>query len=700
MTSAGGSTYIPYIDGMRALAVIAVMLYHLWPAAVPGGFVGVDVFFVISGFVVTASLAPHGSETLGRFLGGFYARRLSRLIPALVLMLVATTLAYVLLVPKAWFTRAAETVGQAAFWGLSNWVLHARTVNYFEPGAEWNPFTHTWSLGLEEQFYLIAPLLLFLALRKDHAHRHRYLIAAVVAALSLLSFLACYWVGVTQGGRAVFYHPAFRFWELAAGVLLFLLLPAARRLSVRLGTGGRVSGVAGLLLILVAVLAPQSSAWPFLRATVAVFGALLLISSAHANPRDGVRLVLASCPLLWIGRRSYSLYLWHWPVYVLARWTVGLAEWPTSLVAVGLSFVLAAASYRFVEKPFRSSERLRARPLRQRIGICLAMMAAGWGIGHVLLSNQPQLGLGKVTRESADWYRDAGLLKRVRGSMRACDPAVEPLNQGVNGTRFDPKGCHAKKRSQLFVLGDSHAMALEPLLEQLSAEEGRRITLITTPGCGYLDLLDAMEESVNPACYRGSRAALEWIVEQSHPGDIVFLPSLRLPRLVFLGGERRSVPTDQDAAAGELLALTDAERAGLGRAVADAPRWIEPLVGRGLHVVFEAPLPIFRSHPFACVEWWNRGNPECAPGLDQRRDDLEQFRQPVMDALSDLTARYPGASLWDPMDTLCTDTLCSAMWDGRPLFFDADHLSPYGNLVLFEPFQAMIRGLDGHRVVR
>lgn len=136
-------TYYPHIDGLRAVNVLCVLLYHLNPAWLPGGFVGVDVFFVISGFVVTASLAGRGHDRAGGFLGEFYARRLSRLVPALVAILVITTALYVLSVPRTWFNRAAETVGQAAFWGFSNWSLDGWTVNYFEARAELNPFTHT-----------------------------------------------------------------------------------------------------------------------------------------------------------------------------------------------------------------------------------------------------------------------------------------------------------------------------------------------------------------------------------------------------------------------------------------------------------------------------------------------------------------------------------------------------------------------------
>lgn len=697
MTTTERSPHIAYIDGMRAMAVLAVMLYHLEPSLLPGGFVGVDVFFVISGFVVTASLAGHGQEGLGRFLGNFYARRLARLIPALVTMLVATTLAYVLLVPKAWFNRAAESVGQAAFWGLSNWVLDRHTVNYFETRAELNPFTHTWSLGVEEQFYLIAPLLLFVALRRPAVDRHRHAAIFIIAALAVLSLAYCYYLGVTQGARVVFYHLAFRFWELACGVLLFLLLPTVRHLSARFGTGGRLSGAAGLLVIAAAMLVPYPSAYPFLRATVAVLGALLLISAAHAKPQDIVRRTLTSRPMVWIGQRSYGLYLWHWPVYVLARWTTGLSAWPFNAGAVVLSFLLAAASYRSIEQPFRTSAWLKARPLGLRIGLCLFIMAVGWLSGRVLLDLQPHLGLGKVTREAADWYGDRHLLKTTLASSRRCEPVAEPVAVGPlpdAGTRYAPKDCPGKADSQLFVVGDSHALAYRHMLEQLSAEQGRRVTLLPTLGCSYLDMKDALNESTDPQCFRVARDVLRTVLAQASPGDIVFLSSLRLPRLVELGGARRSVPAGANGLHGDPFEHTVQELEGLGRAMSDAPRWIEPLLAAGLHIVLEAPKPLYQSHPFACVEWWNRWNPECSAGLRVRRLDMERYRAPVMNALSQLALEYPQVTVWDPLPALCDGETCSAMRGSRPMFFDADHLSPYGNLVLLPAFREAINQLQ------
>jgi hypothetical protein len=321
------------------------------------------------------------------------------------------------------------------------------------------------------------------------------------------------------------------------------------------------------------------------------------------------------------------------------------------------------------------------------------MMAAGWFTSRSLLEQQPHLGLGKVTQKSADWYGDRQLLKTELAANRRCDPVATAVDIGSltgAGKRFDPKGCPAQAAARVFVVGDSHATAYLPMLEQLSAEDGRTITVLPTPGCSYMDLQDALDETANSHCYQVARDALRTVLDQAQPGDTVFLPSLRLPRLIHLGGARRQVPPSLPGQAGDLFELTELERAALARARSDAHRWIEPLVAARLRVVLEAPKPVFRMHPFACAEWWNRWNPECAAGPDERRTDMERYRAPVMDALKDIAATYPGVTLWDPLQVLCGKSVCGAMQAGRPLFFDGDHPSPYGNLVLLRSFQTAI----------
>ncbi|MFP5396840.1 MAG: acyltransferase family protein [Gammaproteobacteria bacterium] len=686
--------YFAHVDGLRALAVLAVLAYHLHPQALPGGFTGVDVFFVISGYVVTASLAGHRDERPGAFLARFYARRLGRLVPALVAMLVVTTALYVLFVPKAWFNRAAETTGQAAFWGLSNWVLDRQVVNYFEPRAEFNPFTHTWSLGVEEQFYLLAPLLLFAALaRGANAQGRRVAPAAataVIAVLAVASLAAGLYFGLTRGSRFVFYAVWFRFWELAAGVLLYLVGSRITALSPRVERLHRYAGPVGLGLVALAFLAPQPTAHPYLRSAVAVTGTVLLIGLPSVRRAGTIDSMLSHPVALWVGLRSYALYLWHWPVYVLARWTTGLTVWPFNLIAVALSFALAAVSYRALENPIRHSRRLRRWPPGLRIGAFVVLLAAGWWAGRSLLQAQPALGLGQPTRQAADWYGTHGLLRQTLSARRVCEPAVSRSAVGASPqamTTYAPQACAVRAPATLFVVGDSHATAYQPMLEQLSAEQARVVRVLQVPGCAYLDMTAPMTPERDAHCHRMARTSMQAVLALARPHDVVFLPSLRLPRLVELGGSPRAMHGD----GAYLRSASDTARTRA--AAADAWTWITPFLDAGLHVVFELPKPVFRAHAFQCLDWFNRDNPDCRFGLDERRDDQERYRAPVVDALRGLAAAHPRIHLWDPLPHLCESAACSALRDGRPLFFDADHVSPYGNLVLLPALRALITAL-------
>ena len=693
-------TYFAHVDGLRALAVLSVMLYHLNPGLLPGGFMGVDIFFVISGFVVTASLAGHQSETPRAFLATFYARRLARLVPALVIMLVVTTALYVLFVPRAWFNRAAETVGQAAFLGLSNWTLDGQVVNYFEPRAELNPFTHTWSLGVEEQFYLIAPLFLFFALGSRSRPRAQQTAIMGIAALALLSLATCYYFGITRGSRFVFYQITFRFWELAGGVVLFLV---GRRITTLPGPILRMygySGWMGLALVALAMLLPKPGAYPWVRSTIAVAGALLLVGLPAIERRDRLQPVLASPAALWVGHRSYSLYLWHWPVYVLMRWTTGLSTWPFKVIAVVTSFALAALCHALIENPVRYSAALRRRPPAMRITAMLVLLGAGWLTGRMLLTQEPALGLGLPARHPADWYPNYELLKSSRAAARMCNPSIRqsPLGDAEEGmTEFIPEDCVRRSSARLFVIGDSHAMAYLPMFEQLSAEQGRMVTVLEVPGCGYVRMMSLIDPKRNDACYQAAHASMQVVLERARPGDIVFLSSLRVPRLIELGGRQRAQVSTLHLPHGDVYGHTPEELGAMQRAVLDAPRWFVPFLKAGLHVVFELPKPVLRAHPYQCVDWFNRNNPDCAGGLSERRTDQERYRQPVVNGIRELVAAHAGVTEWDPLPRMCDDMSCPAMRGGHPLFFDGDHVSPYGNLVLLPSFGRAIDELEATR---
>lgn len=320
--------YLPAIDGLRALAVLAVLAFHLDPAFLPGGFAGVDVFFVISGYVVARSLAGREGERVGAFLAGFYARRVRRILPALVVCLLLTSLFTVWLVPESWLSSTTHRVGLAAFFGLSNLALVLHQDDYFSPRTDFNPFTHTWSLGVEEQFYFIFPLLFLIWLHWRCHQQGRWIARALLPGLALVSLGVAYLWGQQRPDWAYYLLPA-RFWELALGVLLFQWQQGGLRLPPAMQ---RIILPLGLMLIAAGYLWSDPQAFPYPWALLPVSGSLLVLWGISQGGSGWVLQALQQPVLRYVGLLSYSLYLWHWPVYVLLRWTLGLETWGHHLV--------------------------------------------------------------------------------------------------------------------------------------------------------------------------------------------------------------------------------------------------------------------------------------------------------------------------------------------------------------------------------
>jgi peptidoglycan/LPS O-acetylase OafA/YrhL len=338
------SSYRPEIDGLRALAVVAVIINHFEKSIVPSGYLGVDIFFVISGFVITSSLADSTSKNLSDFLMQFYARRIKRLVPALVLFVIVTGILICLFDPSPGISLRT---GITALFGLSNLLLLRQSTDYFATSTEFNVFIHTWSLGVEEQFYLLYPTLFwvsgFLALRTNGSGKLFWLITALSVA-SLIGFVYLYPINQP----AAYFLMPFRFWELGVGCLLFLALRRPGKLL------RNVSSISPLLVTaaLVAVLfVPLEFAVP---ATVAAVALTALLIACLRPGVSGYGL-FTSGPVLYVGLISYSLYLWHWSVLSLSRWTIGIHWWSAPFLVV-LMLLLSSISYRFVETPLRRSQ--------------------------------------------------------------------------------------------------------------------------------------------------------------------------------------------------------------------------------------------------------------------------------------------------------------------------------------------------------
>jgi peptidoglycan/LPS O-acetylase OafA/YrhL len=343
------SAHRPEIDGLRALAVVAVIVNHFNKEILPSGYLGVDMFFVISGFVITSSLAGRTSKNFGDFLTGFYTRRIKRLVPALVVFVIVTSIAICLFDPDP---GPLLKTGIASLFGFSNIYLLQKSTDYFAVSTELDVFTHTWSLGVEEQFYFLFPFLCWLTGFSRQADKGSRNLFWVVGVLSVASSICFIYFSQSNQPAAYFLMPT-RLWELGAGCLLFLGLKQPN---------GFVRSLERVPPLLVAAVIVSILFIPLEFTVLATITVVVLTVSLIASLRDGTAGydMFTHPQVVAIGLISYSLYLWHWSVLSLSRWTIGIHWWSVPF-QIALMLVLAIVSYRYIETPLRRIEWSLAR---------------------------------------------------------------------------------------------------------------------------------------------------------------------------------------------------------------------------------------------------------------------------------------------------------------------------------------------------
>lgn len=492
-----GFGYRPDIDGLRAIAVLSVVLYHFDIGGLQGGFVGVDVFFVISGYLITGiiqSELSRGEFTLARF----YERRARRIFPAMFVMLLVTMLAGLFLLLPSDLARLGQAATATVMF-VSN-ALYFRQSGYFDDASDFNALLHTWSLGVEEQFYVGLPLLLMLV----HRYRPQWLLRVIVAC-ALLSFAACVVVQPILA-KAVFFLSPFRAWELLLGSLV--ALGAAPQ--VRNGALRAVLWVAALAALLGAIAFMRSGVdFPGWKAAIPVLATAVLLHIG-ASGRTWTGGLMSWRPLVLVGLISYSLYLWHWPLLVLVRYRQGMAPLSSleGWALLGLSLLLAAASYRFVEQPFRRWRKHGGMGDRHRV-------FAASGVGAFLLI---VIGIGFVLSK--------GLPQRVPPQVLALDQARNPIipyrecdGKPVSLARAACRIGAPGDDNLTVVWGDSWAIAWAPALDEMLTQEGRPGVLALRSACAPLPGVDNLK---SPACLERNEQVLEWI-RQNRPGRVYLI---------------------------------------------------------------------------------------------------------------------------------------------------------------------------------
>jgi peptidoglycan/LPS O-acetylase OafA/YrhL len=655
------------------------MIFHLHAPWLPGGFVGVDVFFAISGFVVCASVASLPAGSLGVFGASFYARRVVRIAPALVACLLLTGIISTLFVPQAWLSQVNHKTGFTAFFGFSNIVLALLTGDYFSPRAEFNPFTHTWSLAVEEQFYLLFPFLIYAGLRGKTASRQLWTNGSI-ALLTVASLAVCMWWGASRPVLAFYLLPA-RFWELGIGVLAWLSMPFWRNLWGNAGISVQnIAATLSLAGIFSALVLADPAQFPFPWALLPVICTGILLTILASGDRSAPGRLLASTPFTWVGLRSYSLYLWHWPVLVLMHWTTGL-ETPTEFViAATLSTVLAMASYQWIELPIRHSGWIRTLPrFRVVIGGLMLVTLLALATG-AMFKFKPHISLS-TTANGAMWFpHDETAL--IQGTNCKVRWAQVPFDSG-DWTKFSPQECSIQpSKFKVFVIGDSHAGAYSAMFRHFSGNTGIAVEMLNMHGCPFFALFKPNAQQA-PDCANFTAKAMKKILDDAKPGDVVFMPALRLRRIT----DQWTIPTGtlEDA-----MKLQPEDRTA---AVDEAVTWLNALSRVGVSVMLEAPKPLSPSPAFRCSDWFNGMNPVCKLGPSVPRGSMESYRRQALSAINEVANAVPRATVWDPLPLLCDQERCQSVRGGKPLIFDGDHLSGHANRMLTGSFTAHVVNL-------
>ncbi|MDB5981796.1 MAG: putative acyltransferase, putative rane protein [Pseudomonas sp.] len=629
------------IDGLRALAVIPVVLFHYGFNGFSGGFVGVDVFFVISGYLITSIICREIEA--GRFsFYDFWARRARRIIPVLsVVMAAALVVGWLLLPPNDYAHLGRAIRYQAMF--ISN-ILFMRQDGYFDPASELKPLLHTWSLAVEEQYYVIFPLLMVLITRFLRHWRW------ALFALLLLSFGLNIWA-ITREPDAAFFLLPMRAWELLCGAMLAVTPLSQRALSQRALRPWVYQAVslAGLLAVVTAMCSfDKNTLFPGWAALLPVLGATAMIW-ANGQSLTWVGRLLSTRGMVGVGLISYSLYLWHWPVYVYANAASidGIQRFE-AVLWVAVSVGLAYLSWRFVETPFREKRLLPGRKPVLITGALSMLVLAMAGQAVHWADGMPDRLSGQAMRYASarDWHE---------GQM---DCLMNPKSPDLNTV------CHfggtADASPKQFVWGDSHAAALMPAVRADADRYGTPVSLASLSGCPPI-----LGIGIRPQCQDFNQQTLA-LVSKEKVSDVVLVARWSL----YLYGEEDGNKTYS-------LYRSDS-RADVEQHIADDVRM---MVGRlretGARVWLFKEVPLQRHGiigRLSSLAMIGRSASDVGRPLAEH-----QQRQQFIDALfAQLSAADPQVRVLDPASTLCAEGLCRAEISGASLYMDENHLSDLG----------------------
>jgi peptidoglycan/LPS O-acetylase OafA/YrhL len=621
-------SFRPDIEGLRGIAILIVVLFHCGLPGISGGFVGVDVFFVLSGYLITGIMVNEIQNTTRLSLLQFYARRARRLLPASSLTLVATLIVGALILAP----HEVDLLGhasRAASMYVSNIFFDHNESNYFATSVKSNPLLHTWSLAVEEQFYLFWPLLVSLTMVWLKSMRA---LIGVLFGLTILSLGTSIW-STTTGGTFAFYELPARTWEFSLGGLAVLLPRGV--LTIHSSWWSAVGWLGILAIVGSSHLIGGEIGFPGWVAIIPVMGTVMALIAGSEHPKHGFGVILSSPLFQMLGRLSYSWYLWHWPILVFSAALLPSISIAGKITAAAAALVVAAVSYHLVEFPIRFHPALLMRPA---LTLCLAgvltlcsVSAAFFVMGFAdQLSNEPQM--QAVTTAIKDVTR-------------------LPIDQCVTSLRSsEVKVCHFGDKSSnvsIILFGDSHAVQWFNPLERIAELNGWKLLTVVKSSCAAFDF---RQPSVNPgivaSCARWRAKALQRIVGL-HP-TIVFIGNLT-SSLGVDSTIRFSLDDLRDGVRRTLQALTDTK------------------------VVLMRDTPYFSYDIPTCLGRFLRRS--WYPGGSCEADRSNVLNAAVFESEQAGARGFSNVHYIDLTDHICQIDICRPVQDQTPIYRDHHHLT-------------------------
>lgn len=656
------SRFIPHVQGLRAIAVLCVVLYHFWPGRVPGGYIGVDVFFVISGFLITSHLMRELTATGTVRLGQFWARRARRLLPAslLVLLFCAVVVMSPYLMPTSALPNEVREILASTFY-VENWYLALNSADYLNHAGSPTTVQHYWSLSLEEQFYVMWPLIMLLAawigVKWFRGQRRRTVIAAL-GVVTVVSFVFCVVFTITNPAPAYFVTFG-RMWQFGVGALV-ALVPLLR---VRNAIGSFVLGWAGiLLLVYVTFTFDAQTPFPGYMAALPTLGAAAVIAASNSDRWWYPTRILAIRPAQFVGDISYSLYLWHWPLIVIAPsvpfWGLTIYHRVALLV---LCFVLAWLTKRFVEDPARGWKVLTSRPARVTLWSSLAAMivvalvaATAWFV-NAPLYNQGTRDIAALQENPPECFGAASVLDPSCADA-GFENTILPAPGFAGIDRPDAPQCFVQLTDsrpvsctfgsddpdapRVALIGDSHAYQLLSTFQRMADENGWQLVTWFKGACPWNTTPLSTPGAFGAAC-------TEWRDRVQSAIDDADLDAVFTAAIATTPYSSAGYDSSHDAA---VAGYRDA--------------W-STVTDRGIPVITVVDNPVWETDPNKCLR--TRDVSEC----DGARSDVLVENDPLREAASGLDA----VTLLDFTDVFCGAETCAPVVGGANIYRDQDHLT-------------------------